>query len=284
MHVFPPTKKEELLKLLKLGFHQEQPKTPYEALRLKSQKKDVTAVLYTNGRLLVQGKAGDVEMFKEDVLPKIIPQSTRPAQKTLFEVGQRKESRETIIGSDETLKGDTFGGIVVAAVKADEEMHKKLLALGVADSKKLADRQIPALAEKIRKMAACEIKMLYPEEYNEAMRKHKTITSLLNKLHNECYASLKPGKHVVDLFPGCTAGDVRVTHAEDKYPEVAAASIIARAAALEQREALSRRAGFQLPLGSTHVAGALQELKKRGLHFEQFVKMEFGNVRGMLEK
>jgi len=182
-----------------------------------------------------------------------------------------------IIGSDESLKGDTFGGIVVAAVKADEAMRKRLEGYGVVDSKKMADKKILLIAEKIKKVAGCEVKNIFPEEYNE-----DGITNWLNKLHRECYDYLKPGKHVVDKYPGCNVGDVIEEKAEDKYVEVAAASILARAAALKQMDSLSSEAGFTLPRGSTHVKQALQELKAKGLDFKKFVKLDFKNVREFL--
>lgn len=186
-----------------------------------------------------------------------------------------------IIGSDESLKGDTFGGIVVAAVKADDEIREKLTGLGVADSKRLSDKKILVMAEKIKKLAECELRNILPEEYNRSEVKTK-ITVWLNRLHKECYDYLKPGKHVVDKYPGCNVGDVREEKAEDKYVEVAAASVLARAAALKQMDTLSAKAGFLLPRGSTHVKSALRELKERGLNFKEFVKLDFRNVKEFL--
>jgi ribonuclease HIII len=100
-----------------------------------------------------------------------------------------------VIGSDESLKGDTFGGMVVAGVKADEAMRKKLIDLGVKDSKKLTDNTCLKLAKKIQKLTDCEVKTIFPEEYND-FRDGQTV--LLNKLHAECYNYLKPGLHIVD--------------------------------------------------------------------------------------
>jgi ribonuclease HIII len=69
----------------------------------------------------------------------------------------------------------------------------------------------------------------------------------------------------VDLYPGCTAGDIRVTDAESKYLAVAAASILARNAALDQFAQLEAMAGFPIPKGSSLVAPALNQLKASGL-------------------
>jgi len=182
---------------------------------------------------------------------------------------------DIIIGSDEVLKGDTFGGLVVAAVKADNEIRKKLIELGVADSKTLSDKEIIPLARKIKIIAPCEVRSLFPEEYNH----YQSITYLLNKLHQECATYLAPGKHIVDKYPGCAIGDIQEEKAESKYVEVAAASILAREAALEQFNALSKLAGFTLPKGSTHVKEALQQIKNHNLEPKKFVKTNFKNVQ-----
>ena len=244
MTIFTNVTKENLVKGFPGSFTKEPPKTIYEQLRLK--KGNVTLILFTSGKLLLQGPPEDVQkvaasLEKSGLGEKMKTQSFR---------------RETgwIIGSDESLKGDTFGGLTVAAVKANDSMRKQLQELGVADSKTLQGQEILPLAEKIRKIVPCEIRSLLPEEYNHGGK----VTLLLNTLHQKCAHDLLPGKHVVDKFPGCVAGDVQEEHAESKYVEVAAASILARAAALQQLNYLSVRAGFTVPKGSTHVELALR--------------------------
>ena len=87
---------------------------------------------------------------------------------------------------------------------------------------------------------------------------------------------------VVDKYPGCNVGDVQEEKAESKYVEVAAASILAREAALKQLNYLSVQAGFRTPKGSTHVRLALDELKERKLNLKKFVKIGFSNVKEFL--
>ncbi len=270
MTLFTNVKKEDFARLKNIC--KLSPKTLYEDFRCTLD--GVNLVLYTSGKLLLQGKPDKVKEVAEKI------------QK--LGIGEREKEQKSrkeeglIIGSDESLKGDTFGGIVVAAVKADEQGRKELLSWGVVDSKILDDEEILPLAEKIRKSFSCEIKSLFPEEYNAFLRHHK-VTQLLNKLHKECASDLLPGKHVVDKYPGCMVGSIREEKAESKFVEVAAASILARAAALQQLNVLSREAGFTLPRGSTHVSTALHELQKKTLEFSRFVKIHFSNVQDFLE-
>ncbi len=268
MVVFKNVTKEDAAKLLKKGFVMGTPKTMHEALRLS--KKNVALILYNSGKLLLQGK----QVAKDNIADEI----------RRLKIGEEEQKisfrKETgwMIGSDETLKGDTFGGLVVAAVKANDENREKLKELGVADSKKLADSEIIVMADKIKKLVQCEILNLFPEEYN----REDGVTALLNKLHHKTASYLKPGKHVVDKYPGCTVGDIITEKAESKYIEVAAASVLARAAGLQQLKTLSIQAGFEIPKGSTHVKEALQKLVESKLEPKKFVKMHFRNVREFL--
>ena len=193
---------------------------------------------------------------------------------------QELEDKKPIIGSDESLKGDTFGGIVVAAVYADEKIRKKLEKLNVRDSKLIQNQEIERLAPLIMEIAPYSVENIFPKYYN-----NYEVTPLLNRLHADVALMVKKetgrddALHIVDKYPGCKVGDIITEKAESKYIEVAAASILARHFALKQIEELSKIAGFQLPLGSTHVYNSLMQLKNSGLVPEEFVKTKFVNVR-----
>lgn len=267
MVVFTKVKKRIIQTLP--GLVKEEAKNIYEEFRLK--KGGVSLILYNSGKLLLQGKKQEVEKVAAELKKAgVVGGET---EKTNF-----RREQGLVIGSDESLKGDTFGGLIVAAVKADAKLREELIALGVADSKKLSDYEIISLAEKIKKIAPCEIRSILPEEYNQ----DGSITRMLNKFHQKCAHDLGLGIHVVDKYPGCTVGDILEEKAEDKYVEVAAASVLARAAALKQLNFLSKLAGFKIPKGSAHVKLALHELKERKLNFRKFVKIGFANVKEFL--
>jgi ribonuclease HIII len=266
MVTFKNVSKKELDVLLAYGFSYTGTKTEYEAARLQGP---CTLILYKSGKLLLQGTENEVKRVK-NVLVKM-----RVGEEILS--GEFKEESGIVIGSDESLKGDTFGGLVVAAVKADDKIREKLWKLGVEESKQLTDKQVAKLAARIKDTAPYSVRNLYPEEYNSY-----ELTPLLNRLHREVKEELGFGTHIVDKYPGCMVGDVAVEKADSSYIEVAAASVIARDEALKQLKHLSEKAGFELPKGSSNVAHALEELKKRGLQFSKFVKTNFSNVRPYL--
>jgi len=267
------------------NFHYERfpAKTQYEIARFKS--KLITAILYSSGKLVVQGSDAALEQFKKEnqtLNLQFKKEKNQPSQ-VLF-----PESNE-YIGSDETLKGDTFGGLVVVAAYFKKEEYSILKRLGVVDSKKLSDDKILGIAEILLneyfdRFVIIELK---PEEYNEIILT-KSITQLLNDLHSRSGQKLKKkhpsAVHIVDQYPGCNCGDFMIQKAESYSLAVAAASIVARHVGLKQFERLSINAGFRIPKGSTHVINALEELNERKLSFKQFVKLHFKNVQKELKQ
>ncbi len=194
------------------------------------------------------------------------------------------------IGSDETLKGDTFGGLVVCACYFNASTDSASFAsLGVKDSKLLSDKQIRLLAPQLLSLYpshfSCEV--LLPKEYN-TMLLHQNQTAVLNLLHDRVAHTLRERfgmhPHLVDEFPGCHAGDISEKRAEHLSLAVAAASIVARYKGLLQFEQLSKQAGFILPMGSTHVSEALHKLIRRESDLSSLTKLHFKNVQEALLK
>ncbi len=268
MVCFDNIKEENLKKLNKYGFEKIKIKSKNEKARFIGK---TTLVLYKTGKLLVQGKKESVEEVEKLI--------------EFLGIAENKKGFSGIaIGSDESLKGDTFGGIVVAGFKANDEIRCVLKDIGVKDSKKLFNPDIAKIAQEIIEKYPnnYHIENIFPKEYNK-MNIRSSVTEILNVLHTRCYAKLAKGKdkniiHIVDLYPNCSVGNIRQTGAESKYLEVAAASVLARYGALAQIRELESKSGFFIPMGSTHVESALLEIKKKSLNPEDFVKLKFSNV------
>ncbi len=264
---------EKIRKLLEGEFKEIPVTNLYESRRLKNE--DVLIVIYTSGKAVVQGKKEYAEFIAEFI-----------GGKRKSSSADKKETTGTVIGSDESLKGDTFGGIVVASVKADDEKREKLKDIGVKDSKEITDTGIIELAEKIKKILGKDSYCIYeknPEAYNQHIG---NTTSLLNAMHTRAIKELEDADMIIiDQYPGARINLKNAkteTKAESKYLEVAAASILARERSLDQLKRLSEDAGFRLPKGSTHVKDALKTLKKKNLDFNKFTKLNFRNVKRFL--
>ncbi|MCK5289404.1 MAG: hypothetical protein KAJ56_00535 [Candidatus Aenigmarchaeota archaeon] len=263
--------KEKITKLLEKEFKEIPTTSQYEKMRLKNE--DVLIILYESGKAVVQGK----KIYAEFIAGFI------GGKRKQNDVTGKKDITGTVIGSDESLKGDTFGGIVVASAKADDEKREKLKDIGVKDSKEISDPEIIKLAEKIKDILEKDNYCVYekmPEAYNQHIG---STTTLLNSMHTTAIKTLEDADLIiVDQYPGAKINLKNAkteTKAESKYTEVAAASILARERSLDQLDRLSEEAGFKLPKGSTHVKYALEKIKEKGLDPKKYVKLHFRNVK-----
>jgi len=281
--------------LLNYGFKKEPIRSPYELFRLSG----ICYIIYfTSKKLLLQGKKETISEVAK-LIASLGYKEDKSEKKNSFESENYKvifDKNNKIlddieIGSDEVLKGDTFGGIVVVGILCNSSEREKLQKIGVTDSKNLTDFMIGEIAQKIKSILSPDqisVKNVFPREYNENISKYK-VTGFLNKLHgfvhDEIDANNKfkiDGKkviHVTDKYPGCIVKGIVEEKAESKYISVAAASIIARNAGLMQLDNLSDILKYRVPKGSTHVKDALEYLKKSGRKPEEFVKVDFKNVK-----
>ncbi len=173
------------------------------------------------------------------------------------------------IGLDESGKGDYFGPLAIGAVYVDEQTEERLLALGVRDSKLLADHRILALAKEIKGLCPHFVVPIEPKRYNELYNKIQHLNRLLAWGHAwtlEQMLEQVPGDlAVIDQFGdesyilqalrerGRSITIVQRPRAEEDVA-VAAASILARAKFVQQLEQLSRRVGKTLPKGASDPA------------------------------
>ena len=177
------------------------------------------------------------------------------------------------IGVDESGKGDYFGYLVIAGVIVDDTSEKKLVSMGVKDSKKMLDSAVSRMARDIKKICKHDIVKVSPEKYNMLYKKlgKKSLNKLLAWGHARVIENLlkKDGiDHVItDKFGderflknalmenGKKAKIIQKVRAESDIA-VAAASILARAEFLKTLKRLSLEVGYKLPKGSTHVEDA----------------------------
>lgn len=220
-------------------------------------------------------------------------------QESLFEQGQNDSftpPRE-YIGSDESGKGDFFGPLVTAAFYTTPEISEELLAIGVKDSKTLSDNSINVIAAKIytRFPSNFEVSILIPEEYNPIYAKIKNINTILSGEHSKVIQKLfdKVGKKevIIDQFSVRTepmkqqlGENINFITKAEKYPAVAAASILARSNFnnwFDNEPALS----LELPKGASkqveeHAAAIKRSLgldifgEISKLHFSTFNKIQ----------
>lgn len=146
-----------------------------------------------------------------------------------------------ILGIDEAGRGSVLGPMVIAGVVVPEKMEKILERMGVKDSKRLTPNRRTILSRKLRKMFDYEIVVISAREIDDLRASGVNLNEIEKNAMESIILKLKPEKAIVDAVDvkaerfqenlcNDTGIDVIAEHkADDKYIEVSAASIIAKA-------------------------------------------------------
>lgn len=176
-----------------------------------------------------------------------------------------------IIGIDESGKGDFFGPLVVAACLASDDDSAFLKELGVRDSKKIAEKKLLSIDEQLRSHLSHKVIVFSPEEYNRLYNEIRNLNKLLALGHSRAISGVLEQAQA-DLAVSDKFGkDERLTSAMheigcripleqmvrgEAVPQVAAASIIARAEFVRQMARLSEKYGEVIPKGASAAVDA----------------------------
>jgi ribonuclease HII len=146
-----------------------------------------------------------------------------------------------ICGVDEAGRGPVIGPLVVAGVLTDSEGIKRLSNLGVRDSKKHTPSQRKALYDEIRSFAAYHSVKIEAKDLDELMAK-KSLNQIEARIFALVIEKLAPEIAYIDSGDvSCrnfklnilkhlkTRPELVVEHkADERYPVVSAASILAK--------------------------------------------------------
>lgn len=259
-----------------------------------AQKKGIVCTLYTSGSLVVQGKDKDefIEFYLE---PEILKNFIYTNPEAFADMTPR-------IGIDEAGKGDFFGPLCIAGCFADTEGIKKLISIGVKDSKTFSDTSILKMAKELKQFCVFDLVVLFPEKYNELYEKFKNLNHLLAWAHASAIFNLFQKtnctnvlidqfaeKHVVENAVKRKNIEINLKqmHKAESDPVVAAASILARAAFLEGLEKLSAKINFPLPKGASSrvIDAGVKIASKFGQEeLKKVSKVHFKTFQDVLEK
>lgn len=183
---------------------------------------------------------------------------------------QDKEEFFPLIGTDESGKGDYFGPLVVAGVFIDFRTKPLLEQIGIKDSKKISDKNIYILANKIKMICKDQFTVIEisPETYNNlydrfkeegknlntllAWGHAKAIEEVLTKVDCDNALSDKFADEKFILSKLQEKGKkitLRQEHKAESNIAVAAASVLARARFLEKLNKLSTEYNIHLSKG-----------------------------------
>ena len=227
-----------------------------------------------------------------------------------------KEKKETVkegwlffgdqIGSDEVGVGDFLGPMIVVAAFVKESDIKKLINLGIHDSKKMTDKKILEVGPEIVKQFKFSKLTLSNEKYNEMLDKGENLNSMKAKMHNRALLNMhKEYVDVLNIFVDQfvaektyykylnDANEEQVkditfkTKGESYFPCVALASVIARYSYLKEMERLSEKYETDFPFGASKrvTEFAKKFLEKYGEEeLYKVAKKNFANYNEVLGK
>lgn len=176
-----------------------------------------------------------------------------------------------IIGVDESGKGDFFGPLVIAALVAEDSDTEALRALGVRDSKALADSRILEIAAQLERRYQHAVIVIGPEKYNTLYKQMKNLNKLLGWGHARAIENVlaettadlaisdkfaEPHRVKAALTSVSDGLELRLMVRGESVVQVAAASILARATFVRQMQRLSEKYGVTLPKGASAAVDA----------------------------
>lgn len=257
---------------------------------------DAAITAYKSGKVLFQGAGAQREAA--------LWGSTyvQPISNIKGEILPDRFSEQSVIGSDETGTGDFFGPVTVAACFVSSDQIELVRELGVKDSKQLTDDWMRKIAPDLQATLIHSVLTLTNEKYNEVQAKGWSQGKIKALLHNQALKHVlrkmngeKPDYILIDQFAerGIYYNHIKNEHeivrenvlfstkAEGLHVAVAAASIIARVAFLEEMDRLSAIAGVTLPKGAgrgVDEAAARILLKNGEAVLKSMTKWHFANA------
>lgn len=173
--------------------------------------------------------------------------------------------KRRVIGVDEAGKGDFFGPLVVAAFLASDDSLDRLIAMGVRDSKLIANKKLLTIDEQLRAEYPHFVAVLAPPEYNQQHQQCKNLNLMLADQHasviDELNGNGRADLAISDKFGKTSLIENALASRKCMIPlkqvvrgesirQVAAASILARAEFIRQIDQLSAQYDATIPRGA----------------------------------
>ncbi|MBI5459272.1 ribonuclease HII [Methanobacterium sp.] len=146
-----------------------------------------------------------------------------------------------IIGIDEAGRGSVLGPLVVSGVAVEEDRVKYLERLGLKDSKKISPKKRIVLSRKIKRIAECHTVHITAHDIDTLRSRDVNLNEIEKIAINRIISESNPSTCFIDSMdvkPERLTSELETMHSEvrvvaehkadDRYPIVSAASIIAK--------------------------------------------------------
>lgn len=183
-----------------------------------------------------------------------------------------------VLGIDEAGRGPVIGSMFIGGFMVDESDLEEVEDLGVKDSKKLSDKKRESLAEKLREMGEPFLKEITASEIDD-LREVMSLNEIEIQGFTEVIERSDADEIIVDLpepdgdrfirkmkkeLPAkFEKRDFTAEHeADDNFPIVSAASIIAKSARENHVDELKKKYGYDFKSGYPHDSPTIEFLEK----------------------
>jgi ribonuclease HII len=183
-----------------------------------------------------------------------------------------------VLGIDEAGRGPVIGSMFIGGFMVDESDLEEVEDLGVKDSKKLSDKKRESLAEKLREMGEPFLKEITASEIDD-LREVMSLNEIEIQGFTEVIERSDADEIIVDLpepdgdrfirkmkkeLPAKFENrDFTAEHeADDNFPIVSAASIIAKSARENHVDELKKKYGYDFKSGYPHDSPTIEFLEK----------------------
>ena len=168
-----------------------------------------------------------------------------------------------IAGIDEAGKGPVLGPMCVAGLMVDENKLDRIAKLGVKDSKKLTPKKRESLSVEINKLADKIFILEVGPGQIDGLRKVITMNEIMVACYVKVLEELRPESAFVDAADVIAerfgenikkkySGDLNITsehNADENYPIVSAASILAKVRRDELVRDIGKNVGIEIGSG-----------------------------------
>jgi len=202
-----------------------------------------------------------------------------------------------ICGIDDAGRGSVIGPLVIAGISIEKKNLKKLIAIGVRDSKKLTPKMREILYKKITKIVDnYYVVRISPQTIDRSVLKHnlnhleaKTMAKVVLKLKSQisyvdsCDVDYKRfGKEISSLSSNAKIKSYH--HADSRFVTVAAASIIAKVS--RDRSIHRLKTNFDLGSGYPSDKKTIRVVKKilSKKKSVPFIRMSWKPVQKIMQK
>jgi ribonuclease HII len=184
-------------------------------------------------------------------------------------------AKKLVMGVDEAGRGPVIGPLVVCGAHMDQRSLSQIDSMGLKDSKKLTRKKREAFAAELKEILKYELIVLSPGTIDARVGSEENLNGLEVNCFAEAIRAVKPGTAYVDA---CDVNaerfgvnirrsldfDLEIVschEADNKYPIVMAASILAKVHRDALVAGISEAMGEDVGSGYTHDPVTIQFLK-----------------------